>query len=110
MLYGKSRKVLRAIQFLSKDTDPATSLDVIVYLHNRILSEDFDGCKKKKKKEGLIKTTSNDLGVAQYELTHLGKHYSEFQRAEFVRFLLRSILVPIVVAVITTLITNGVAK
>lgn len=110
MLYGKSRKVLRAIQFLCKDNQHTTSIDVTVYLHNRILSEDFDGCISLLEKEELIKTTYNELGFPQYELTHLGKHYSEFQRAEFVRFLLRSIIVPIVVAVITTLITNGVAK
>ena len=110
MLYGKSRKVLKALQFLCKDTGYTSLADVLVYLNNHILPEDFDGCINQLEQEGLIETPSEEYGIPKYELTHMGKHYSEFQRAEFGRFLLRSILVPIVIAVITTLITNGVAK
>lgn len=110
MLYGKSRKVLRAIQFLCKDNQHTTSIDVTVYLHNRILSEDFDGCISLLEKEELIKTTYNELGFPQYELTHLGKHYSEFRRAQIARFFMSSIVVPIVVALITTIITSAAIK
>lgn len=110
MLYGKSRKVLRAIQFLCQDSDHTSSVDVIVYLHHRILSEDFDGCIALLEQEGLIKQPTEDCGIPRYELTHLGKHYSEFRRAQIARFFMSSIVVPIVVALITTIITSAAIK
>ena len=54
MLYGKSRKVLKALQFLCKDTGYTSLADVLVYLNNHILPEDFDGCINQLEQEGLI--------------------------------------------------------
>ena len=110
MLYGKSRKVLKALQFLCKDSGYTSLADVLVYLNNHILSEDFDGCIALLEQEGLIKTPTEEYGIPRYELTHLGKHYSEFRRAQIARFFMSSIVVPIVVALITTIITSAAIK
>ena len=72
MLYGKSRKVLKALQFLCKDTGYTSLADVLVYLNNHILPVDFDGCINQLEQEGLIETPSEECGIPKYELTHMG--------------------------------------
>ena len=47
-----------------------------------------------------------DPRMNYYRLTTVGRHYREFSGIEFREFLLKSIVVPILVAFVTTLATN----
>lgn len=44
MLYGNCLKVLKAINFLCRNAEETSTVDICVYLHNRIQNEDFLGC------------------------------------------------------------------
>lgn len=104
MLYGKCKKVLKAINFLCRDTSETSTLDIGVYLHNRIQSEDLIGCLHQLESDRYIKILAEDKLLLSVSPTHKGKHLREYELAEMKHFLFTSILVPIVVSALTTLI------
>ena len=106
MLYGKSRKVLNAIRFLCQEESETNIFNIGVYLHNRIQTEDLMGCLDllSSKDEGYIRITRTEPTV-YVTLEHKGRHLYEYEMMKLKQFLRNSIITPIIVSVLTTLIT-----
>lgn len=110
MLYGNSKKVLKAIQFLCAEENKTSTLDIKIFLNNKVQDEDLFGCVHILENDGYIQISEeNDLYI-QVSLTHKGKHYAEELRAKVLHFLYVSVLVPIGVSIVTTLITLWIAS
>lgn len=105
MLYGNCLKVLKAINFLCRNAEETSTVDICVYLHNRIQNEDFFGCIHQLENDGLIEIRSETELLVSVAPTHKGRHYKEYRRCVIVGFILKSVLTPIAVAFVTTLIT-----
>lgn len=105
MLYGKCHKVLKSISFLCQNTEETTTLDIGVYLHNHIQTEDLLGCLHILKDDGFIEIISESGPLLYVKLTHKGRHYKEHRRAAVIGFFMKSILTPVIIAFVTTLIT-----
>lgn len=105
MLYGKCHKVLKSISFLCQNTEETTTLDIGVYLHNRIQTEDLIGGLRQLEEDGFIEILSESGPLLHVKLTHKGRHYKEHRRAAVIGFFIKSIFTPIIVAFATTLIT-----
>lgn len=105
MLYGKSQKVLGAIQFLCQHEQKTSTLDIVVYLKNRIHDEDLRGCIHILETEGCVNILEEVEAYILVSLTHKGRHFNEYRQKAFMDFLGKSIFTPIIVAFITTLIT-----
>lgn len=113
MLYGKSRKVLSAIRYLCKDGGTTSTMDISIYLKNRIQDEDLRGCINNLANPGnaYIEIIEESNAYIRVKTTHKGRHFPEYELARYREFLLKSIFTPIIVAFITTLITlwlNGI--
>ena len=105
MLYGKSRKVLNAIRFLCSENENTSTLDITIYLKKQIYDEDLRGCIRLLNNEGYIKIIEDTNLYIRVSLTHKGKHFDEYEKAEYKAFFIKSILAPIIVSLATTLIT-----
>ena len=106
MLYGNNRKVLKAIRFLCETSETTNSLDIAVYLHNRIQTEDLIGCLNHlSTEEGYINPITEEGSLVYVSLTHKGRHYQQYECAKMRHFLINSIVIPIIVSAITTLVT-----
>lgn len=113
MLYGKCAKVLKSVYFLCKETKETTTLDIGVYLYNRIQTEDLIGCLHQLKDDGLIEIISENGPLLHVKPTHKGRHYKEHRHAEIKHFLFTSIIVPVIVSALTTVVSlwlNGLFK
>ena len=105
MLYGNCKRVLKSINFLCANAEETTTLDIGIYLHNRIQTEDLIGCLHLLQEDGLIKVSSENGSLIQVSPTHKGKHFKENQAAEIKRFLFTSIVVPVIVSALTTIVS-----
>ena len=103
MLYGKCPKVLKSISFLCQTAEETTTLDIGVYLHNRIQTEDLVGCLHQLKDDGFVEILSENGPLLHVKPTHKGRHYKEHRNAEIKRFLFNSIIVPVIVSALTTI-------
>ena len=113
MLYGKCAKVLKSVCFLCKEEKETTTLDIGVYLHNRIQTEDLLGCLHQLKDDGFVEIISESGPLLHVKPTHKGRHHKEYRSAEIKRFLFTSIIVPIIVSALTTIVSlwlNGFFK
>ena len=113
MLYGKCAKVLKSVCFLCKEEKETTTLDIGVYLHNRIQTEDLLGCLHQLKDDGFIEIISESGPLLHVKPTHKGRHHKEYRNAEIKSFLFTSIIVPIIVSALTTIVSlwlNGFFK
>lgn len=105
MLYGKCQKVLKAVNYLCERKEETSVFDIGVYLHNRIQTEDLIGCLHQLKEDGLIEILSESGLLVSVAPTHKGRHYKEYRKRIIAEFTFKSILIPIAVALVTTLIT-----
>ncbi len=110
MLYGKCEKVLKSIIFLCESAEETTTLDIGVYLHNHIQTEDLLGCLHILKDDGFIEIISESGPLLYVKLTHKGRHYKEHRHAAVIDFFMKSIVTPIIVAFVTTLITIALER
>ena len=112
MLYGKNRRVLKAIRFLCQQHKTTTTLDIAVYLHNHIQTEDLLGCIRHlaSAEENYIEIVSEDKSLVTVSLTHKGRHFIEYERASTWQFLRNSILIPIAVSACTALVTIWIER
>lgn len=108
MLYGNCKKVLKAAVYQSAESGKTSTLDISIHLHNRIHTEDLNGCLEILEDEGYIQITDRESVVPTIIPTHKGKRFKEYRRAEIVNLLLKSFFAPIGVAFVTTLITLAV--
>lgn len=105
MLYGKCKKVLEAICFLSAEDRKTSTLDIKMYMNNKIHDEDLRGCIRVLEQEGYIKVLESTPAYLRVAPEHKGFHYKEYKHSEMKEFFLKSVFTPIVVSVITSLIT-----
>lgn len=77
----------------------------MVYFNKRIHDEDLRGCINLLADEDYIDIVEKNDAYIRVTLTHKGRHFNEYERSEFKTFLMKSIVTPIIVAFITTLIT-----
>lgn len=105
MLIPVARKVLKSINYLCEGNKSTSSLDITLYFHNRINDLDLLNTIKYLVDEGYIIGDNRGYYWENIELTYKGKHYSQFSWVSTKKFLIQSILVPIVVAFFTSLIT-----
>ena len=113
MLYGNCKKVLKAAVYQSAESGKTSALDISVHLRNRIRTEDLNGCLAILEDEGYIQITDRESVVPTIIPTHKGIHFGEYRHKEIEHFLFTSILVPVVVSVVTTLVSlwlNGIFK
>ena len=113
MLYGKCEKILKSVNFLCQTAEETTTLDIGVYLNNRIQTEDLLGCLHLLEDDGFIEIISESGPLLHVKLTHKGRHYKEHRNAEIKRFLFTSVVVPVIVSALTALVSlwvNGFFK
>jgi hypothetical protein len=110
VLYGKSIKVLKAINYLCDREETTSSLDIVVYFHNHVNDLDLENTIKYLSDMGYVELLPGASFPMKLKPTHIGKHYAEIQRREFKEFLMKSVLTPILIAFITALITSLLAK
>lgn len=109
MLDKQSRKVLDS--FLALDAQQKDYYDAFfdseeISKHSGLPEKEIERCFHFLLEEGLIIGLSDQSGHAcDFGLTQKGRFYSEFQRIEKLEFFKKSILCPILVSVVTTLIT-----
>ena len=72
MLYGKCEKILKSVNFLCQTAEETTTLDIGVYLHNRIQTEDLLGCLHLLEDDGFIEIISESGPLLHVKLTHKG--------------------------------------
>lgn len=101
MIY-QCRKILKAINYLCKHQDKTSSLDIIVYYHQHTNNYDLQNTLHYLEETGYITATFTDDYTEDISPTYKGKHYMAFTFEWFKN----SILLPIIVSVITTLLTT----
>lgn len=99
------RKTLKAINYLCQNSDSTSSIDIIVYYHNRVNNLDLNNTLQYLLDNGYINVNNTDGTWTEITPTYTGIHYSDFSKEKFKNFILTSLLVPIVVSIITSLIT-----
>lgn len=72
----------------------------------KISVDDLNECIKFLNEKGYITYHRTDSRIYGFILKHKGIHAEEFERIEKMRFIYKSILVPIIVSIITTLTTT----
>lgn len=110
MLIFIAKKVLKSINYLCTTKETTSSLDIKVHFNNRTNKLDLHNTIQYLVDEKYI--TGDNMGEYWDEIkpTYKGKHYSDFNKAEFLDFLFRSMFVPILVSFFTTLITYFLFK
>lgn len=105
MLIGISYKVLSAIVYTCKREDKVSDLTLTVHFHNRINALDLRPTMLFLAENGYIEIIENNEAYLMVKPTYKGNHFKAFIRAEIISFIAKSILTPIVVSIVTTLIT-----
>lgn len=106
MLDKKSKIVLKALTKVCLPNNYCESTDrILTHCPNGFTETDLYHTLNYLHRKELVKLT--DIGGSKYsiQMTYEGKNYNEFQRIKVKQFFLKSIFVPIVVAIITTLTT-----
>lgn len=112
-MYGNCKKILKAICYLCTDQEETTTLDIAVYLHNRVRDEDLIGCIRVLEADKLVEVKEDDGVLLYIQPTHQGRHFKENQWAKVKHFLFTIVAVPIAVSAATTLVSlwiNGFFK
>lgn len=111
MIIRPCYRVLKAINYLCFQSQTTSNLDIMVYFHQRIKNLDLTDTLKQLISDGYITATINDVLFTDIRLTYKGKHYKEYRWIATKETLLKSFIFPILVSLITTLITlaiNGI--
>lgn len=107
MIIRPCYRVLKAVNYLSSQSDSKTTsnLDIMVYFHQRIKGLDLTDTIKQLIEDGYITATIDGILVSDIRPTYKGKHYRQYRWITAKETLLKSFIFPILVALITTLIT-----
>lgn len=109
MLDSQSKKILesfRALDVQEGDFCDAFFDSEEISEHSGVAEKDVERCFLYLYDQGYILPRSDECGnVCEYSLTQQGRHFEEFQKIERLEFLKKSIFCPIVVSMLTTLIT-----
>lgn len=91
--------------FCAKKMQKTSTLDILVYLKKRICDEDLRRCIRLLRDEGYIAIAEDISAYIRVIPTHKGRYFDQYEQAEYKEFFMKSIFTPILVALITTLIT-----
>ena len=105
LLIPIAKKVLNSINYLCSESETTSSLDIVVYLHNKTKDLDLLNTLTCLQDEGYIVGESHGNYWDNIKPTYKGKHYNQFAWIKTKEFLIKSILVPIGVSFLTSLLT-----
>lgn len=106
MFDSKSRKVLKVLNELYKKQGYiGSSYDVLRYCPKRFNQNKVEKVLEYLKIKEYVKYNLFANSLVDIELTHKGENYIEFAWVDFKEYMRKSIATPIIVAIITTLVT-----
>lgn len=107
MLIRPCYRVLKSINYLCSQNESGTTsnLDIIVYFNQRTKRLDLYATLKQLCSDGYIEANFNGAAVTNIEPTYKGKHYNEYRWVIIKEMLIKSFILPIAVAFVTTLLT-----
>ena len=108
MLIRPCYKVLKAILYLCKNGSNTDSVSLMVYFHQRIGKLDLNNTLRQLMHDGYISAIDHNEYLEEICLTYKGKHYHQYMWLNIKKVLINSFILPILVALITTLITLAV--
>lgn len=113
MLIRPCRKVIKAVNYLcSANPEHSTSsIDLIVYFRHKIKDLDLHDTIQVLIDDGYLAAKIENGAYSDIKPTYRGRHYSEYRWLNIKEVLLKSLLLPILVSFITTLLTlalNGI--
>lgn len=104
MLIRPCHRVMKAINYLCCQKKTTSMLDLMVYFHYRINDLDLANTIHQLLEDGYISINQNDL-TEEIEPTYKGRHYSEYRWIAAKEIILKSFILPVLVAFVTTLLT-----
>ena len=107
MLIRPCHKIMKAINYLCKEHKMTSRIDLITYFNNRLNGLDFECSIDQLAKEGFISFKIID-GMEYIIPEYKGKHYSEYRWLAAKEALVKSFVLPVAVAFVTTLLTLAV--
>ncbi|WP_321024974.1 hypothetical protein [Eisenbergiella porci] len=111
MLIRPCYKVLKAIFYLCKDGKNTDSISLMVYFHHKVNKLDLNDSLRQLICDGYLTAIDQVDYLEEIRLTYKGRHYFQYRWLDVKNLLINSFILPILVALITTLITlavNGV--
>lgn len=111
MLIHPCHRILKAINYLCSGNRTTSNLDLMVYFHQRTNNLDLNLTLQQLIDDGYITATVNESLYSDIAPTYKGKHYNQYRWIATKEILLKSFVLPILVAFVTTLITlalNGI--
>lgn len=108
MLIRPCHRVMKAINYLCANGGTTSNVDLMVYFHQKTNDLDLNATLQQLIIEGYITATVNDLAYTKISPTYKGKHYNEYRWLTIKEMLIRSFILPIAVAFVTTLLTLAV--
>lgn len=111
MLIRPCHRVLNAINYLCSGNETTSNLDLMVYFHQKTRNLDLNATLQQLLNDGYITATVEDSIYSSISPTYKGRHYNEYRWLATKEVLLKSFVLPVLVAFVTTLITliaNGI--
>ena len=105
MIIRPCYRVLKAVNYLCSQSESTSNLDIIIYFNQKTKGLDLPDTLKQLIKDGYITATVDDILFTDIRPTYKGRHYREYRWITVREILLKSFIFPILVALITTLIT-----
>lgn len=104
MLIRPCHRVMKAINYLCRQKETTSKLDLMVYFHHRINDLDLDNTIHQLFEDGYVSIIPNEL-TEEIKPTYKGRHYSEYRWIVAKEIILKSFILPVLVAFVTTLLT-----
>lgn len=110
MLIRPCHRILKAINYLcsGSSTQCTSSLDIMVYFRQKTKNLDLLNTIRQLSDDEYITMHDCDSYIEQIALTYKGRHYSEYRWLAVKEIILKSFILPIAVAFVTTLLTLAV--
>lgn len=107
MLIRPCHKVLKSINYLCSQSKSGatTNADIMLYFNQRTKHLDLDATLKQLYDDGYIEAHFNGPLIRDITPTYKGRHYNEYRWVIIKEMLVKSFILPIAVAFITTLLT-----
>ncbi|KSV60285.1 hypothetical protein [Acetivibrio ethanolgignens] len=101
-------KVLKAINYLCEQSETTSNVDIMVYFNQRTKKLDLTATIQQLIIDEYITADVNDTLITNIKPTYKGKHYSQYRWLKTKEVLIKSFILPVLVALFTTLITLAV--
>ena len=110
MLIRPCYQVLKAINYLcsQNESGSTSNVDIIVFFNQRTKRLDVFATIKQLFDDGYIEADFNAPAITNIRPTYKGKHYTEYRWLAAKETFVKSFLLPVIVALVTTLITLAV--